>query len=84
LSSSAVSSGELSLSGGHIIGIIAVGGLLLLGFFWIVFGSTLKERRLKEREKSRREIAAYVAEGTISPEDAERILAAGEPADVDR
>ncbi|MFB3430128.1 MAG: hypothetical protein ABL309_04350 [Phycisphaerales bacterium] len=29
-----------------------------------------------QREKTRREIAAYVAEGTISPEDGERMLRA--------
>lgn len=30
-----------------------------------------------QREKTRREIAAYVAEGTISAEDAERMIRAG-------
>ena len=31
----------------------------------------------RQREQSRREIAAYVAEGSISPDDAVRMLAAG-------
>ena len=31
-------------------------------------------RSTKERELTRRELAAYVAEGTISSEDAERLL----------
>ncbi len=31
----------------------------------------------RAREEARREIAAYVAEGSMSPEDAERILNAG-------
>ncbi len=31
-------------------------------------------------EKSRREIAAYVAEGTITPDEAVRLLNAGKPA----
>ncbi len=30
----------------------------------------------KEREKTRRELAAYVAEGSMTPEDAERLLKA--------
>jgi hypothetical protein len=32
--------------------------------------------RTKQHEQSRREVAAYVAEGSMSPEDAERILTA--------
>jgi len=31
----------------------------------------------RAREESRREIAAYVAEGSISPDDAAKLLAAG-------
>ncbi len=31
----------------------------------------------KAREEARREVAAYVAEGSMTPEDAERILNAG-------
>ena len=43
----------------------------------IVFG-TVKEMVTKtSREKTRRELAAYVAEGSITPDDAERILTAG-------
>ena len=34
--------------------------------------------KAKAREESRREIAAYVAEGTISPDDAVRLINAGE------
>ena len=42
-----------------------------------VFG-TVKEMVVKSnREKTRREVAAYVAEGSMTPEDAERILTAG-------
>ncbi len=33
--------------------------------------------RTAARERSRRELAAYVAEGSITPEDAERLLSAG-------
>jgi hypothetical protein len=31
-----------------------------------------------ERERTRREIAAYVAEGAMTPEEGERLMAAGE------
>lgn len=36
-----------------------------------------KAARTREREQSRREIAAYVAEGSITPDDAVRLMAAG-------
>ena len=41
---------------------------------------TFRDLRLaREREQTKREIAAYVAEGTIRPEDATAILNAGTP-----
>ncbi len=57
----------IAIVGGISIGLIAVIGGLIKGVF---------DR--KQTEESRREIAAYVAEGSMSPEDAERILAAGQ------
>lgn len=33
-----------------------------------------------QRERSRREIAAYIAEGSISPEQGEKLMDAGKPA----
>lgn len=44
----------------------------------VTIGRTItKTSGTKQREQSRREIAAYVAEGSISPDDAVRMLAAG-------
>lgn len=44
----------------------------------VTIGRTItKTASTKQREQSRREIAAYVAEGSISPDDAVRMLAAG-------
>lgn len=34
--------------------------------------------RTKAREQSRREIAAYIAEGSMTPEQGEKLMAAGE------
>lgn len=34
--------------------------------------------RTRERERSRREIAAFIAEGSMTPEQGERLLRAGE------
>jgi len=67
----------------------------LIAIVSIVFGSILamiiacngieawrKVSEVRAREESRREVAAYVAEGTITPEDAERILRAGGPKSI--
>lgn len=48
-------------------------GFLLTGFVvWI--GCRVAVRNTHEREQTRREVAAYVAEGSISAVDAEKIL----------
>ena len=44
----------------------------------IVFGSVRKMVVSSNIEKSRREIAAYIAEGSMTPEDGERLLKAGQ------
>ena len=55
--------------------VFGVGGLIsLMGIF---FGTIKSTGETKEREKSRREIAAYIAEGSMTPEDGERLLNAG-------
>lgn len=60
-----------------LVAIITIfGGGIVLGAIGIVFGSITAIVRSKEIEKSRREVAAYVAEGSISPEEGERLLRA--------
>lgn len=54
-----------------------VGGIVgIVGIIAGVANSTLKAMA---RERSRREIAAYIAEGSMTPEQGERLMAAGEP-----
>ncbi|MCC6228064.1 MAG: hypothetical protein IT432_02435 [Phycisphaerales bacterium] len=55
-------------------------GMLVVGAIWIVASYANSIARTKAREESRREIAAYVAEGTITPDDAVRLINAGESA----
>lgn len=43
----------------------------------IVMGTIQKIETTKAREQTRREIAAYVAEGSISPEEGRRLIEAG-------
>jgi hypothetical protein len=56
----------------------ALGDNLVMGIF---FGTINSAQQRKEREKTKRELAAYVAEGSMTPADAERILKAGEEED---
>jgi len=66
---------SLSHNPGLLIPIIAVGGGFIVAIVAIFFCSIRKIAINNEREKTRREIAAYIAEGSMSPEDGERLLA---------
>lgn len=60
----------------EIIPVIAVGGGILIAVISIIFGAVARMVRVSHTERSRREIAAYVAEGSMTPEDGERLLRA--------
>lgn len=53
---------------------IAFGALMLLIIFWVLFSNIRKMYQTRQRETTRREIAAYVAEGSISPADARTMM----------
>ncbi|MFM9995691.1 MAG: hypothetical protein ACKVU4_07815 [Phycisphaerales bacterium] len=48
-----------------------------IGIVAIVFSTVSGMVRSTAREKSRREIAAYIAEGSMTPEQGEKLMAAG-------
>ena len=54
--------------------IFGVGGIVAV--VAIVFGAIKRISMNREREISRREIAAYVAEGSMSPDDGAKLLSA--------
>ncbi|MEQ8850706.1 MAG: hypothetical protein RIB32_02875 [Phycisphaerales bacterium] len=62
-------------------GLIIVVLTLVLGFgiafFSIALGMITSTIRYRSRERTRREIAAYIAEGSMTPEEGERLLKAG-------
>ncbi len=62
---------------GVMIPVIAIAGGLFVGIVSIICGTVRKTAAIKAKEESRREIAAYVAEGSMSPDDAFKILSAG-------
>ncbi len=66
-----------NLGADELVELIAVGGGICLGALWIVFASIKGIVSSRALEESRRELAAYVAEGSMTPEDAERLLKAG-------
>ncbi|MEM1330983.1 MAG: hypothetical protein AAGG07_10510 [Planctomycetota bacterium] len=54
--------------------IFVIGGTL--GLAGIIFGTVSSMVKNTARERSRREIAAYIAEGSMSPEQGERLMRA--------
>jgi len=55
--------------------VLLIGGAL--GMAGIVFGTVSSMVKGTAKERTRREIAAYIAEGSMTPEQGERILKAG-------
>jgi len=53
---------------------IAFMALVLLIAFWVGFSNIREMYQTRQREQTRREIAAYVAEGSISPADARTMM----------
>ncbi len=62
---------------GEEVAMIAISGGIIVAIAAIVSGSVKTVLRTRHQEESRREIAAYVAEGSITPADAVKILNAG-------
>lgn len=58
-----------------------VGGLLIVWIVYILITEVRKILTHRETERSRREIAAYVAEGSMSPQDGERLMRSKPPSD---
>ena len=61
----------------NIIPVIAIVGGLLIAMIAILSGAILKITAVRSAERTRREIAAYVAEGSIDPDKAIAMLNAG-------
>lgn len=61
-----------------VIPVVAMGSVFVIVIVSVVTGMGRRVVETRERERSRREIAAYIAEGTMSPEDGVRLLNAGQ------
>lgn len=56
---------------------LVIGGPMLLGLVGMIVSAVRRSSETRAKEESRREIAAYVAEGSMSVADAERLMNAG-------
>src|SRR5262245_37021357 len=61
----------------NLVQIALIGGCALVAIVAIIGGSASSMARTRQREQTKREIAAYVAEGSITPQDAALLLAGG-------
>jgi len=61
--------------------VILFGGGIAVAITAIVSTAIRGALRTKHTEQTRREIAAYVAEGSMSPDDGAKLLAAGKDSD---
>ncbi len=60
--------------------VVAIAFGCLVAIIAVISVNARKTKERQHREESRREIAAYVAEGSMSIEQAEKLMAAGESA----
>lgn len=61
----------------QLIPIVAIGGGLVVAVVSIIMSSVRNMVRSGHRSRVQREVAAYVAEGSMTPEDGERLIRAG-------
>ncbi len=60
-----------------VIPVLIISGGILIAILSVVLTNIRGIVASRSSEQTRREIAAYVAEGTITPDEAERLLKAG-------
>ena len=65
----------LQLDGVNLMWVV-LGGVMVTG---IIAGAVKSVIASTARERSRREIAAYIAEGSMTPEQGEKLMKASEP-----
>lgn len=64
------------IDAGAVIAVIAILGGFTIAMVSIVGGIYSNIRARREREETKRELAAYVAEGSLTPDQAERLIRA--------
>ncbi|MFM9959017.1 MAG: hypothetical protein ACKVZJ_13185 [Phycisphaerales bacterium] len=67
----------LELSANHTFVLLLMAVLVSVPIIGIIASAASSSTKSKAREQTRRELAAYVAEGSMTADEAERILKAG-------
>lgn len=57
--------------------VLIFGGAFLTGIVSVIAGVIQNILKTRSRERTRQEVAAYVAEGSMTADEAERLLSAG-------
>lgn len=70
----------LASDGGQVIVVMAVAGGLIIAIISIIGNFVMKAKRSADLTRTQREIAAYVAEGSMTPEEGERLMRAASEA----
>ena len=68
----------IAMADGDILKVVTLGIGGVVAVVWIIASSIRGAIVGRAKEASRREIAAYIAEGSMTPEQGERLMAAGE------
>lgn len=63
----------------EVIPVVAIVSGCLVAITSMIVKGVGNASKTRQREQSRREIAAYVAEGSMTPEQGERLMNAGPP-----
>jgi len=71
----------LASSVAEAIPIVAIVGGMSFALIISIAGMVGSHLSARERERTKREIAAYIAEGSMTPEEGERLIRAESPAD---
>ncbi|MCA9287054.1 MAG: hypothetical protein KDA05_00630 [Phycisphaerales bacterium] len=66
----------LGSSMGEVIPVVAIACTAGVAVISIIMGTVTSATKTRQRERTKRELAAYVAEGSMTPDEAERILKA--------
>ena len=69
--------GDFPLDKGQLVFVVGC----IIAVTSIVCGAACSIIKTRSKERSRSEIAAYIAEGSMTPEDGERLMKAGEDDD---
>lgn len=65
-------------SSDELIPFVAIVGGLIFAATIVIISSATSVLKTKAKEESRREIAAYIAEGSMTPDEGERLMRAGD------